>query len=375
MRAFLCGARPGFDVEGTEKEKRLALTGNNTGNQLIGYGLARVLDCEVRWERTSDASYIRENYDVILIAASNFVARGHDFTYLADLVEQADLPVAMVGLGAQSNSFSAEIELVPGTLRFLKAVSERTHSIGVRGAFTAEILARLGIANVRIVGCPSYYMSGALELPPYPSELPGRPRLVAGASRDVIRHAFDPEAMRHVVAEIMKSLVDFDGVFVCQTETEEIAVAEHLPGADRAKMLLNAMFGASAGQDRFLRWLEDGVRVYWDVEQWIADMKEADFAFGTRFHGVMAALQAGVPGHVLAHDTRTTEMCEFLGIAYTRITDIEQLDIRKLYEATDMEAMRRRYKELAPGYDEFLRNNGLPTLFSRAASSIGSPSS
>ena len=38
-------------------------------------------------------------------------------------------------------------------------MSERTNTIGVRGAFTAECLDLMGIHNYRIIGCPSMFVN------------------------------------------------------------------------------------------------------------------------------------------------------------------------------------------------------------------------
>jgi hypothetical protein len=43
-------------------------------------------------------------------------------------------------------------------------------------------------------------------------------------------------------------------------------------------------------------------------------MLSFDFAVGARFHGVMLAIQAGVPGGVFAHDSRTLELCQTMGL-------------------------------------------------------------
>ena len=37
----------------------------------------------------------------------------------------------------------------------LRAISERSNLLSVRGAFTADLLARYGVHNVSVTGCPS----------------------------------------------------------------------------------------------------------------------------------------------------------------------------------------------------------------------------
>ena len=42
---------------------------------------------------------------MIVVAAANFLFPKFDFGGMADYIERANLPVAIVGLGAQSNSY------------------------------------------------------------------------------------------------------------------------------------------------------------------------------------------------------------------------------------------------------------------------------
>lgn len=44
-------------------------------------------------------------------------------------------------------------------------MSERTNTIGVRGAFTAECLDLMGIHNYRIIGCPSMFSADLCTVP------------------------------------------------------------------------------------------------------------------------------------------------------------------------------------------------------------------
>ncbi len=92
-------------------------------------------------------------------------------------------------------------------------------------------------------------------------------------------------------------------------------------------------------------------------------MKPLDFVVGTRFHGAMAALSAAVPAFVLCHDTRTEDMCEFLNVPHANICDVGRVDIRELYEKTDLKAFSRRRSALIPAYRAFLTANGLRYRF------------
>jgi len=70
---------------------------------------------------------------MIVIAAANFLFRSFDFGGMADYIVKADLPIAIVGLGAQSNTYDPDIQLLPGTERFVKVIARARHQDRVRG--------------------------------------------------------------------------------------------------------------------------------------------------------------------------------------------------------------------------------------------------
>ena len=55
----------------------------------------------------------------------------------------------------------------------------------------------------------------------------------------------------------------------------------------------------------------DRVRFFLDPKTWFDHLAQYDFSFGTRIHGNIAALLAGTPALLLAHDSRTLELAEY----------------------------------------------------------------
>ena len=364
MKIFLMGATPRFDVERFDTiADRLAQTGGNTGNQLIAYGLLKPLIFEeVAWDFRIGPERVSAEYDLILIAAANFLFPGFNFGGMADFIERTDLPVAIVGVGAQSKDYSPRIALQPGTERLMRVVAERAPIIGVRGSFTAEVLAEMKIHNVQTVGCPSYYMNGAGGALSREGRLSEKPKVAVNASRDVFGHAFDAQKMREVVSGLIKEAIRYDGIFVAQTEREEMILADGagVDETDAALEKLSHVFADFIPDARSLKsWAKDHSRVYWSVEQWIEDMRDIDLVVGTRFHGAMAALLAGTPAFVYCHDTRTREMSEFLGVPSANIRDVDRIDLRDVYDRIDPSEFNNRRAELLPSYARFLEANGL----------------
>ncbi|MDA9444621.1 hypothetical protein XH98_37270 [Bradyrhizobium sp. CCBAU 51745] len=363
MNIFLLGATPSISTEsGEDPISKLAKTGGNTGNQLIAHGLlSQIAYQNISWDYRIDPKEVHERYDMIVIAAANFLFPKFDFGGMADYIERADLPVAIVGLGAQSNNYDPKIDLMPGTERFVKVIAERAVSIGVRGPYTRDVLALRGVHNVTVTGCPSYYMSGSTG-----PQVANRPvdefkRISVNASRDVIGHAFDKERMRRVVLDIYKVGVAWQADFIAQSEQPEIRLAdqEAKNGTDESLNAICAFMKEAVSDEEARAWAKAHMRVFFDVDEWLRTIESYDFVFGTRFHGCMIALQRGVPAVVICHDTRTEDMCRFLGMPWVSIMDVDQVDVRSLHERVDRAKLLDRYNELYPAYVEFLTSNGL----------------
>jgi hypothetical protein len=363
LNIFLLGATPDIGLEGnSDPTAKLAKTGGNTGNQIIAHALlGQISYGEISWDYVIDPREVAERFDMFVIAAANFLFPSFDFGGMANYIESTDLPVAIVGLGAQAKNYDPDIQLLPGTERFLKVVAERAVSLGVRGPFTQEVLDRRGIRNVTVTGCPSYYMRGASAEFTKP-DFDSVHRISINASRDVIHHAFDSTKMTEIVREIYREGVAWNADFIAQSEKAEISLADRPSPSDRENPALEEIsrfLHGIADEAKVRSWAGEHMRVFFRVADWIDAVRSYDFVFGNRFHGNMLALQHGVPACVVCHDTRTEEMCRFLGLPHVSIVDLDAIEVRALYERVDTAAFNTRYEALYPRYVEFLRANGL----------------
>lgn len=69
------------------------------------------------------------------------------------------------------------------------------------------------------------------------------------------------------------------------------------------------------------------VRVYTSAEAWIAGMRDFDFVFGGRMHGVLAAVAAGTPALAIAVDWRMAELCLAMNIPF--VTPFDDYFVKK----------------------------------------------
>lgn len=362
-RVLFVGA-PVEAVTGTELDYQTKFdrTGKNTGNLLIGCSLRRqIAHTSYQFGTAQDMSTINERFDLIAIPAANFIFKGFDFGYLADFLEQTTLPVLIVGLGAQlPSTSSSEIDIPEGTKRFLKVVSERTKKIGVRGEFTADVLSRLGVTNVTVTGCPSLYWSlkpdTKINKKPYSPDL----SISLNGSRNVTQHSFSAEHATKIESDLLKLMVTRGYDYVLQNEFPEMDIlyANELNGDIMFQLRSIAeKFGLGLEAQTFAAHIKKSCKVFFSVEGWADYIKTKDFSIGTRFHGNIIALQNGVPAVVIAHDSRTTEMCKLMKIPHHAVDNCDLSNLEKIYQEADFDTFTANYKQLYQNYFNFLNEN------------------
>ena len=144
-------------------------------------------------------------------------------------METADLPCLMVGLGAQAHDYEKLAPRIPaGTVRFVRAVADRSRVIGVRGEYTASVLHDLGVANVAVLGCPSFYTNLTAPLRVQRKPFAGVEKIAVTGTTDVVGLSFDPQAKAEVERTLFR-LADASShpyVFQSVGELEEVIISE-----------------------------------------------------------------------------------------------------------------------------------------------------
>jgi polysaccharide pyruvyl transferase WcaK-like protein len=356
----------------TDSQVLFERTGRNTGNLLIGYSLRSQLDTQIISISPEHRPKDRD-YDFIAIAAANFLFSGFDFGPFADLVEEIDLPCIMVGLGAQAPSTGGFPEISPGTKRFVQAVAARCHSIGVRGAFTAEVLARIGVKNVELTGCPSFYLHSPSELSAAFARRKGQYAKVSlNASRNVMAHSANPEKMKDVERRMYQLCRSSDAQFVLQSEHEEMRILASPPEEEQGKLagkIADTLGWTDVSNQELRECIRSKFQIHFDIDEWRASISKCGFSAGSRFHGNLIALLSGVPSHVICHDTRTKELCELGGVPHTLLQDISvDFTLADLQQATNVGKFIRTHADNYSGYRRFLDRNGIPHTLAKPES-------
>lgn len=364
QRLLLRAHKDPLKVASAEATLRHDLIGGNTGNLVFSQSVRRLLstadaDITTGVFRHPPEQINAEFTHLVIPLANAFRHRYADrLDRLSELIEKLTIPVTVVGVGAQA-SLDGDVpgadKVGPAVQRFVAAVLRRSPTIGVRGAFTKTYLMSLGFADseIDVIGCPSMFMYGpdlkiarkvetlgpdspiALNISPYVAEL-------------------GPISLDH--AERYPRLV-----YQAQNrQSLELLLTGRYPMGERSRLRET---GVPVTLDHPLI-RQNRVRFFLDPRTWFEHLAGYDFSFGTRIHGNIAALLAGTPALVLAHDSRTFELADYHRIPLRRIDQLpKRPDAAELYAECDWEPLNAAHPERWETFAAFLDRHQLRHVY------------
>ncbi|MGO4622649.1 polysaccharide pyruvyl transferase family protein [Ensifer sp. 2TAB8] len=326
--------------------------GGNSGNMLFTEAILRNIDRSLFYH----GGRLPDDVDGIIIAAANWMNPGDDFSELASLIEATDLPAAIVGIGAQSSVRKEIPRVEPGTIRLMKIVSERSNVISTRGPFSCEVLEFYGIKNSIPTGCPSLLMCG----PSGPTVR--KHALGSGIVMHGTRHAdnIPIDFQSYIYNQAYKLKADI----LLQSETTDLEIAYGSAPYDVAGQSAH-IAGVTYRTENYpnlVNYLRKKAAFFYNLDTWIEYAKNKEFFVGTRIHGTVAALIAGTPALLIAHDSRTIELAQTMGIPYISSEKIDvskDLDVSALFELCCGYNFPR-YKFYRDGFRSFFEANSIP---------------
>jgi Polysaccharide pyruvyl transferase len=345
--------------EGTSVEQTMLSLGQNTGNLMFTQSLLSLVD-RAAWGSFSLSPKEIEGHDAIVLAAANWVNNFDDFGWLADRLEKIQLPVFLIGIGAQAANSKEIPNVSKGTLRLLEIVRDRSVTISARGTFSCEVLERYGIKNVRPTGCPSLLLVG----PKGPKSSLLREVSFDSCCTHATRHGYGKaDAFQtFLYRQAFTRKIDL----VLQSEVADIHyvmnAATNQPIPSNAKEALTAAYGVQE-VEQAISYLSRHGHVFTCYSDWISYMEKRSFCFGTRIHGTIAALIAGTPATLIVHDSRTLEMAEIMGVPIVRADEIStelEIDIPKLYSNLQMKSFDRTFAGYYLNFINYFAENSIP---------------
>jgi hypothetical protein len=363
MKHILLRARKdAFEVVSPEDSLVRNTIADNAGNLIFSMAAQRILETastSVTVDRFAidpgDADRINERYDAYVIPLANAFRPSYEpiLHRLTALVRRLRIPVVVLGVGAQGDvRYRTERlrPIEPAVREFVGAVLDRSPSIGVRGELTLDYLAGLGFRDVEVIGCPSLFLHGGdLRVTKPRPTLDRDARLAINVSPYVT--AMGPIVRHHLSRYPALTYIAQD--------------------IDTLELLLWGGIGEDVDPDdprpihgAHPLFRDDKVRFFVDPWPWLAYLRDVDFSFGTRIHGNIAALMAGTPAVVLAHDSRTLELARYFEIPHRLIGDVPaDVDAADLYAEADFDAFNAGHPARFATFAAYLARHGLEHAF------------
>ncbi len=296
----------------------------NYGDMLVCAAILRQIGTYTESVRVRFSDQLKHEVDVAVIRGSTYLHKDFDFDGAIKTIDSIrDAPIVMVGLGAQNpTNDPTYLDKHEKAHEFLKKLAEKSKSISVRGEFTAEVLSRHGIQNVRVTGCPSLFYTLKCPSVHVPEMLfsPQR-RLGVSLHTELTTNVFCRSPLP--ARQLHGQLINF-----CIRNASNVALYEQGVGlehniADRTLAFDERVNAAREvigriGAQRYLSPEDLIARMVsvLSVEEWLAKARDHDAMIGFRFHGNMVGLLQGSPCLYYVYDSRLQEFCEIYNLPY-----------------------------------------------------------
>lgn len=330
----------------------------NWGNKLWFQGLYSEINDghnKITFRSNESIDEINNNYDFVIYPMANFFATQYapGMESLANTLSQIKIPVYIIACGAQADSYDDLDNLINSigepSKKFISAVYNTGGEFALRGKFTKEFFNRLGFSSVVVTGCPSLYQLGKdFQIDNSKVNISSFNPIFNGNFKLYFR----------AIREFNKSIyIDQDLFADCLYNSSYL---------DNTSLKCKINFYRNYGIESAELLSKNKIRMIADMNDWYSYIKNGKFnySFGTRIHGSIMAILAGVPATVLAIDTRTREMAEFFDIPYV-LADYKKNfsaeDIYRFYMEADYTKFNQTYQEKYTNYENFLKEHKIVT--------------
>ena len=333
---------PGFvrDPERFNIQDMLSVLGANSGNLMFQRAAALLLGGEHIHVGRSETPYNeakglgRAKY--LVVPAANHLRLGADWTGFSNYLARAKPPLLVLGLGAQSPKLGGETATVealkadPQVSRLAAIIRDKAAFVSVRGPYSRDVCEAFGIHDVAVMGCPSALLnpdpSAGAKIAAKLAALKASDEvplfgLTAAAPFEIQRDTHK----RELEQKLFAFLYERGGLFIQQSGGPETILAagpDHLSASASARRVIKSVLAPELPDDAFWDFMARRGRFYVSVREWLKEVAHLDLMLGTRLHGNMAAIAAGTPGVVIAHDSRTGELTDTMHLPALTMDDV-----------------------------------------------------
>lgn len=317
--------------------------------------------CNIRDPSDADIERYNTEFDYAFLRGSNYLHPLMDWENAPAVLSRLRIPILAFGIGAQAPA-RGPLHLAESTRQVLRIIGERSASIGVRGAYTADVLWSLGLRESRIVGCPTVFRNNdpdlRIDLPPL-----DQVRRVAYTLRREVGEDYAIDVGRYLGLQretILSLAARFDLDLLAQGEIEEKAVLWGTPAQREAALARLRADGWLSGEGDPMESIYRSRLFYSDV---VADferlLRTKDLAIGYRLHGNLMALANSIPAVYFTYDSRTVEFAETLRIPSFDVFSGREFRLEDYWDQSLFDRFNRAYHERYRDMRLFLDENGI----------------
>lgn len=368
MKPFIFGIEDRI-VDGAllSTEELFQRVGHNSGNLAFHHAMARILGLSGNTSWYKPAPEIDAAGDLAVMPCANQLGSHMDLGRLAARFEPLQPKIVAIGLGAQgATDYKRMPEIPEGSVNWVRQIVAHAPSgrpnISVRGEFTRSVLERYGLADHAVVlGCPTLFINPAVSLGKdleIASNKPSFDRVAIAGGHYGWRH------LQRLEASLTRIMAATGGSYIVQSPQEflHFARGEANTLSPDTLGLIRDFVAPEANVEDMQAWAYRYAMAFYDISSWMEHLKRYDLVIGLRIHGVMLALQAGVPAICIAHDSRTRELCETMKVPFVMASDhVSGISRATLTEIAriDGAAFDENRQQLGKRFGEFLAWQGL----------------
>jgi hypothetical protein len=319
----------------------------NVGNKVWIQGIISVLstpenelyflDPNETWEE------INSKYDKIVYSAANMLSRNYLelIDTVASIFRHSKIPVYVISIGAQANSYDEIDQLVKDTAKsvagFMDSIYMTGGEISCRGYFTKEYLDKVARNSAVVTGCPSLFQNGE--------------KLEIVKKDEPLLPVFNGNAPFVSLLNEYK-----ESVYIDQDAYLNLLYDLHAYNPNRYLANSISRYGIGAVS----LYLNGRIKCFYDMPEWRAFLREKkyNFSIGSRIHGTIMSILSGIPSVILPIDSRTREMAEFYHIPTIKAKD-DYYCTKEVYDLVSFDEFNKGYPKLYETYSRFLRECGL----------------
>lgn len=332
-KVVVIGLGPEYNYDSSNHElweKDSTKYASNHGASLIARTLIEYFDADFIQDVSNPEKYIGK-YELCVMAFATHITVRRDVSVYTNFVKKLGIKTTAFSLGIQdySRDTSEVNNLHPSMKELLTYVLSTTSKIGVRGPHTASLLLKEGFRSKDILrfGCPTLYRNLDPNL-----------QVKKGGSIKKTVVVF-----HRTMADLTKNILS-DVTLLGQDFLDEAVFDESFNRQNKIRDLELEAYGKLKNGKLVLDKIKENGVFPRTFDEWFNEIGKADFVFGPRLHGCVAALIQGIPAVMIARDMRVQEIAEFYKIPFIKYEDVGEMTIQEIYDQADFTEFNKLYK-------------------------------